>query len=157
MGKAFYIFAMPLAACLAKSYDRGVPVREVQIEAARNAKTKAEIKAALGSPAATNMAGDKWFYFHAEGRVLAFFDPYFKKYQIIAVKFGKGDNVDDVRIADIKDANFSTDPRSTSMDEMEGGFFSELFGNVGSVNMGGIGVGDMLGPSSESDRIVDRN
>ena len=130
--------ALAASSCT-KRHDRGVPMREVQIEAAKSARTKADVRAALGSPAATTIAGDKWFYFHAEGRVFAFFDPYFKEYKVLAIEFGEGDKVREVAVRDISGASFEFDSRSTTSAEVESGFFTELFGNVGSVQMGGMG------------------
>ena len=140
--KTFYIAVLlPFSACsLTRTYDRGVPMRESQIEAVKEAKTKADIAATLGSPAATNLDGNKWFYFRAEGNRFAFLHPSFHKYQIVEVEFTPDNKVKEVAMHDIKDKSFSFDSRRTK-DEDEGiNFFGELFGNVGSVNMVGLGA-----------------
>ena len=141
MRKSFYIIALSsLAACsFTRGYDRGVPLRESQLEAVKAAKTKADVAAALGSPAATNLDGDKWFYFRAEGRVFAFFHPYFSKYQIVEIEFAPGDKVKEVAVRDIRNKSFRLDSRRTNYDEGDVNFLNELFGNVGSVNMAGMG------------------
>ena len=115
-------------------------MRESQIEAVQAAKTKAEVAAALGSPAATNLGGDKWFYFRAEGTRFAFLNPSFSKYQILEVEFAKDNKVKEVAMRDIKDKDFSRDPRITPHGDEGFDFFAELFGNVGRVNVAGLGL-----------------
>lgn len=141
MRKIYYIAILAsLSACITRSYDRGVPMRESQVEAVQAAKTKSDVVAALGSPAATNLDGDKWFYFHAEGSRFAFFHPTFYKYRIVEIEFAGGDKVKEVAVRDIKDNDFSTDSRSTTHRDEGIDFFGELFGNIGRFNMAGMGV-----------------
>lgn len=140
--RKIYHIAIPalLSACIARSYDRGVPMRESQVEAVREAKTKSDVAAALGSPAATSLEGDKWFYFHAEGSRFAFFHPTFYKYRIVEIEFVGDDKVKEVVVRDIKDNDFSTDSRSTNHRDEGIDFFGELFGNIGKFNMAGMGA-----------------
>jgi len=124
-----------LSACVFRKHDKGVPIRESQMTAAREAKTKSDIVRFLGSPAAVTFVGEeKWFYFHAHGRVWAFTDPKFDTYKIIAVKFDPDENVIDFRESEIAQAamNFKPDSRRTlSPVEKDAGYIDDLFNNIG--------------------------
>ena len=139
--KILYIaLLLPLSACITRKVDLGVPMRESQIETVKAAKTKAEVAGALGSPAATTLDGDKWFYFRAGGTRFAFLHPRFNKYQILEVEFEGETKVKEVALRDVKDNNFSTDSRKTKYTDESTNFFRELFGNVGQFNMAGLGT-----------------
>ncbi|MDR1008798.1 MAG: outer membrane protein assembly factor BamE [Rickettsiales bacterium] len=142
MKKLAIIVSLLLSACVTKRYDLGVAIREDQEEAAKNASTKAEVQKILGSPQSMTMIGEeKWFYTTAKGRVFAFSRPYFLEYKILAVRFDADNNVVGVDTRDISDVEFAQAGGATRIDsDLKPGFFEELFGNIGRLNMGGMGL-----------------
>jgi outer membrane protein assembly factor BamE (lipoprotein component of BamABCDE complex) len=136
--------AIMLAAC-AREYKAGVPVRPVQYDALKTARTKAEIRDILGSPAAITFAGpEKWFYFNAEGSVFAFFKPEFERYDILSVRFDGDDNVEDIRLKNLANRSFDISGGATEIpSEIRLNFFEELFGNIGRFSPGSMGQQQM--------------
>ncbi|MBD5398356.1 outer membrane protein assembly factor BamE [bacterium] len=126
-----------LSACLTKEYKSGVPMRQSQIEQVQHSTTKKEVYDVLGSPASVSFVGDeKWFYYTAEGKVFAFLDPMFSKYEVLTVKFNSDDSVDEIKLKNISDNSFEINlSKQTDLpSEIKLNFFQELFGNIGRFN-----------------------
>lgn len=131
----FMIFG--LTGCLTKDYKSGVPIRESQIQEIKKATTKKEVYEILGSPASTNFIGDeKWFYYTAEGKIFAFLDPKFSKYEILSIKFNKDDTISEIKLKNIANKNLkiNTEKETYLPSEIKLNFFEELFGNIGKFN-----------------------
>ncbi|MDR1476612.1 MAG: outer membrane protein assembly factor BamE [Rickettsiales bacterium] len=141
MTKPFAIAATIMLAACAREYKAGVPMREIQVEAVKSAKTKAEVTQILGSPAAVTFAGpEKWFYFNAEGSVFAFFDPDFKRYDILSIGFDEADDITEIRLKNLANRSFGISSETTEVQsEIRLNFFEELFGNIGRFSPGGLG------------------
>ena len=128
------VVVLALSGCITRDYRGGVPIRPLQMEQIKNAKTKADVVEILGTPAATNMVGvEKWFYYNSEGSKFAFFDPKFSKYNILAITFDASDNIRDIRLSNLNKKHFVyNDEVETDLPSaIELNFFQELFGNIG--------------------------
>ena len=130
-----------LSACLTKEYKSGVPIRQSQFEQVQASTNKQQIYEVLGSPAAVSFVGEeKWFYYTAEGKIFAFLDPSFSKYEVLTVKFNPDDSISDIKLKDISDNGFEIDlTKNTELpSEIKMNFFQELFGNIGKFNSSGL-------------------
>ena len=130
-----------LSACLTKEYKSGVPMRSSQIEQVKSSTTKKEVYDLLGSPASVSFVGaEKWFYYTAEGKIFAFLDPMFSKYEVLTVKFNSDDSVNEIKLKNISDSSFDVDlAKETELpSEIKLNFFQELFGNIGKFNSSGL-------------------
>lgn len=130
-----------LSACLTKEYKSGVPMRASQIEQVKSSTTKKEVYDLLGSPASVSFVGaEKWFYYTAEGKIFAFLDPMFSKYEVLTVKFNSDDSVNEIKLKNISDSSFDVDlAKETELpSEIKLNFFQELFGNIGKFNSSGL-------------------
>ncbi|MBD5405674.1 outer membrane protein assembly factor BamE [bacterium] len=130
-----------LSACLTKEYRSGVPMRASQIEQVKSSTTKKEVYDLLGSPASVSFVGaEKWFYYTAEGKIFAFLDPMFSKYEVLTVKFNSDDSVNEIKLKNISDSSFDVDlAKKTELpSEIKLNFFQELFGNIGKFNSSGL-------------------
>lgn len=128
-----------LCACITKEYRGGVPIRPHQMEQIKNANSKADVLAILGSPAATNFVGaEKWFYYTSKGEVWAFLDPKFSKYEILTITFDSYDKIKDIRLSNIAGVDMAQNSEQTQLpSDIKLGFFAELFGNIGRFNGAG--------------------
>jgi outer membrane protein assembly factor BamE (lipoprotein component of BamABCDE complex) len=135
------IAALLMCSCAPKRYGLGVAMRPDQIAEVGNAKTKADVVKILGSPQAITMFGtEKWFYADAKGTAIAFFEPTFSQYNITAISFDADNNVSGVETRDVSERDFAQADGNTALPgAKEDGFFAALFGNVGRMNMGGMG------------------
>ncbi len=130
-----------LSACLTKEYKTGVPIRQAQIEKVQASTNKQQVYDVLGSPAAVSFVGaEKWFYYTAEGKIFAFLDPSFSKYDVLTIKFNSDDSIADIKLKNIADDGFEIDlTKNTDLpSEIKLNFFQELFGNIGKFNATGL-------------------
>jgi len=130
-----------LSGCITRDYRGGVPIRPLQMEQIKSAKTKADVADILGTPAATNMVGqEKWFYYNSEGSQFAFFDPKFSEYNILAITFDGMDNIIDIRLSNLKDRDFTynKEVETDLPSAIKLNFFQELFGNIGKFSNSGM-------------------
>ena len=105
---AICFILLTLTACIKKEYTSGVPIRPHQYEQIKNAQTKQDVFAILGSPAAINFVGDeKWFYYTSSGEVFAFLDPEFNKYEILSIGFDKDNKIKSIKLNNLKDKYFA--------------------------------------------------
>lgn len=131
-----------LTSCIKKEYTSGVPIRPHQYEQIKNAQTKQDVFAILGSPAAINFVGDeKWFYYTSSGEIFAFLDPEFNKYEILSIGFDKDNKIKNIKLNNLKDKDFACNKevKTNLPSDIELNFFQELFGNIGRFNAGGMG------------------
>ena len=130
-------FLLTLCACITKEYKGGIPIRPHQREQIQNAKTKKDVIAILGSPAATNFVGEeKWYYYTSKGEIWAFLDPKFSKYEILTIKFDKQNDIKEIQLSNIANNNMQLNEKlKTELpSDIKLGFFAELFGNIGRFN-----------------------
>jgi len=125
-----------LCACITKEYRGGVPIRPHQMEQIKNANSKTDVLAILGSPSATNFVGpEKWYYYTSKGEIWAFLDPKFSKYEILTIVFDSSDKIKDIKLSNIAGVDMSQNEEHTVLpSEIKLGFFAELFGNIGRFN-----------------------
>ena len=126
-----------LCACITKEYRGGVPIRPHQMEQIKNANSKVDVLAILGSPSATNFVGpEKWYYYTSKGEIWAFLDPKFSKYEILTISFDASDKIKDIKLSNIADVNMKQNEsvQTELPSDVKLGFFAELFGNIGRFN-----------------------
>ena len=131
-----------LSGCITKDYKGGVPIRAISYEQIKTARTKEDIYNILGSPAWINETGlEKWFYYTSEGKIFAFLDPKFTKYEIIVITFGENNLVQNIKVKDLKNSKFSYNTKDYTPlpSEIKLSFFEELFGNIGRFKQAGMG------------------
>lgn len=136
-----FIMIMSLGGCITKDYQSGVPIRESQIVDVKKSTTKKEVYEILGSPASVTILSDeKWFYYTAEGKIFAFLEPKFSKYEILTVTFNPDDTINEIKLKNIAGKRFEIDEEKTTIlpSEIKLNFIEELFGNIGRFSPSGM-------------------
>jgi outer membrane protein assembly factor BamE (lipoprotein component of BamABCDE complex) len=101
---------------------------------------KASVEKLLGRPTFTGQfAPDDWYYVARDTQQVAFRNPRVKWQTTLLIRFDKAGNVTAIEHAG-KELAMNLDParRNTPTMGRKKGFFEELFGNIGSVNSGGV-------------------
>lgn len=142
MKKIIKISIIPflLSGCIYKEYKSGIPVRELEYNQVQHAATKQNVVDILGQPSAKTIIGqEQWIYHMMEGKILAFLDPKFTKYDVIVISFNKN-KVQNITLKDLKNKNLKSrvDASTNFPAEIKLSFFQELFGHIGKFKQGGL-------------------
>jgi outer membrane protein assembly factor BamE (lipoprotein component of BamABCDE complex) len=103
---------------------------------------KASVQKLLGSPTLTGgFTPNDWYYVSRDTNQVAFRNPRVTKQMVMLVRFDQAGNVASVQRSG-REFVLGLDPvhRSTPTLGRKKSFFDELFGNIGSVNSGGLGA-----------------
>ena len=104
---------------------------------------KASVQKLLGTPTFTGQfTPNDWYYISRDTNQLAFHNPHVTKQLVALVRFNPAGNVASVQRTG-KELVMKVDPskRSTPALGRKKSFFDEIFGNIGSVNSGGLSPG----------------
>ena len=122
--------------CLSRIENKGYSFNLTDYEVKKGLSSKEEVSKNMGSPTLINYIDDKifWIYFEEEVRKLLFLKPKILKRKILLITFDKNNIVKDLKHYNIKDENnIKFSHNTTKVKEIEEGFFSDLFGNIGQV------------------------
>ena len=105
------------------------------------------VLATLGQPTfASQFNQGDWYYVSRDSRNLAFNAPRVAEQLTMQISFDAAGNVSAIRRSDEKQvASITPDGKTTPTLGRERGFFSELFGNIGTVGAPGMGGGGTPG------------
>ena len=143
--------ALALPACTRIPNNIGYVADDSLVQSiAPGVDNRQSVQATLGRPSIAGGWDDKtWYYFSRETRQFAFRTPAVEQQQIIAVEFDANGNVAKVerrgkeQVADIT----PSDDKTPTLGR-KGGFFRDLFGNIGRAGVGGApGGGPGGGPN----------
>lgn len=99
--------------------------------------TRSSVLARLGTPSTKSVFDDNtWFYMSTSYRSFAYLRPKVTERDIVAIKFGEDDVVDEIVAYDAEDGeilNYAS--RKTATRGRELGLLEQLFGNVGTVRL----------------------
>ena len=131
---ALLALALALGACAPTIENRGsIPSNLALSRLETGTDGKAEVTAALGSPAATATFQDNiWYYMGERTRQIAFFDPKVLERRIVAIVFDDRDRIADVVTyteADGKEVRIVS--RETPTEGTDFTLLQQLFGNFG--------------------------
>jgi len=104
---------------------------------------KASVEKLLGPPSfAGTFTANDWYYVSRDTNQLAFRNPRITKETVVLVRFDPGGNVTSIQRTG-KELAVNIDPsrRQTPTLGRKQSFFEELFGQIGSVNSGGVNPG----------------
>lgn len=99
--------------------------------------TRSTVLARLGSPSTKSIFDDDtWFYMSSQYSALAYFRPKITQREIIAIKFGEDDIVDEIVQYDADDGEIlQYAARKTETRGRQLGLLEQIFGNVGTVRL----------------------
>lgn len=133
--------ALALSACVAQRAHKGavldIPLANtIQV----GIDNKASVEKLLGRPTFTGQfAPNDWFYIARDTKQVAFRNPRLAWQTTVLIRFDQAGNVASISHSG-KELAMNIDPsgRRTPTIGREKSFFEELFGNIGSVNAGGM-------------------
>ncbi len=140
----FAVAALLLSGCAAVRAHKGAVI---DIPLANSIQpgvdNKASVEKILGRPTFTGQyAPDDWYYVARDTTQLAFRNPRVTWQTTLLVRFDKAGNVTSLQHAGKELAmNLEPSGRRTPTMGRKKSFFEELFGNIGSVNSGGVNPG----------------
>jgi len=99
--------------------------------------TRSTVLARLGSPSTKSVFDDNtWFYMSSQYSSIAYFKPKITEREIVAIKFGEDDVVDEIVQYDANDGEvIQYAARKTATRGRQLGLLEQLFGNVGTVRL----------------------
>jgi outer membrane protein assembly factor BamE (lipoprotein component of BamABCDE complex) len=135
---------MTLAGCASFNVHKGAVIdQQLAASIQPGVDNKDSVQKLLGTPTlAGQFTSTDWYYVSRDQTQLAFRDPRVTRQKVLHVKFDAAGNV--VSIGQTgKDLamNLSPSGRKTPSLGRKRGLFDELFGNIGSVNSGGMTPG----------------
>lgn len=137
--KLFFVLASAalLSACANASRDfQGYVADDVApADIQPGTDTRSTVLASLGSPSTTSLFDDDtWIYFSATRERFAFYHPRVVERNVVAVRFGEDDIVEEVLEYDQEDGRIlNYAERETPTRGRELGLLEQIFGNVGRV------------------------
>jgi outer membrane protein assembly factor BamE (lipoprotein component of BamABCDE complex) len=134
--------ATALAGCASFNVHKGAMIdQQLAASIQPGVDNKDSVQKLLGSPTlAGQFTSTDWYYVSRDQTQLAFRDPRVRRHQVLHVKFDQAGNVVSVGQTG-KDVAMNVSPtgRRTPTLGRQRNLFDELFGNIGSVNSGGMG------------------
>ena len=110
-------------------------VRPSEIEPGED--TRSTVQARLGSPSTKSIFDDDtWFYVSSQYASIAYLKPKVTKREIVAIKFGEDDVVDEIVQYDAEDGEIlQYSARETATRGRQLGLLEQLFGNAGTIRL----------------------
>jgi outer membrane protein assembly factor BamE (lipoprotein component of BamABCDE complex) len=140
---AVIIGAALLSACAGIREHRGYVMDEQLSQAVQvGVDNKASVEKTLGRPTFTGQfSANDWYYVSRDTAAFAFRNPHVTQQKVLHVSFGPAGNVSAVSTTG-KELVARIDPVDDKTPTLgrKRGFFEDLFGNIGSVNSGGLGA-----------------
>lgn len=141
---AVALAALLAAGCASNRVHKGAVIDQQIASAVQpGVDNKASVQKLLGTPTLTGtFTPDDWYYVSRDTNQLAFRNPRVVKQTVMLVRFDPKGSVASVQQTG-RNLILNVDPsgRSTPTLGRKKSFFEELFGNIGSVNSGGLGGG----------------
>jgi len=99
--------------------------------------TRSTVLARLGSPSTKSVFDDNtWFYMSSQYSSIAYFKPKITEREIVAIKFGEDDVVDEIVQYDADDGEvLQYASRKTETRGRQLGLLEQLFGNAGTIRL----------------------
>lgn len=99
--------------------------------------TRSTVLARLGSPSTKSVFDDNtWFYMSSQYSSIAYFKPRITEREIVAIKFGEDDVVDEIVQYDADDGEIlQYASRKTETRGRQLGLLEQIFGNVGTIRL----------------------
>jgi outer membrane protein assembly factor BamE (lipoprotein component of BamABCDE complex) len=140
---AVIIGAALLSACAGIREHRGYVMDEQLSQAVQvGVDNKASVEKTLGRPTFTGQfSANDWYYVSRDTAAFAFRNPHVTQQKVLHVSFDPAGNVSAVSTTG-KELVARIDPVDDKTPTLgrKRGFFEDLFGNIGSVNSGGLGA-----------------
>lgn len=134
--------ASALAGCASFNVHKGAMIdQQLAASIQPGIDNKDSVQKLLGTPTlAGQFTSTDWYYVSRDQTQLAFRDPRINRHKVLHVKFDQAGNVVSVGQTG-KDLAMDVSPtgRRTPTLGRQRSLFDELFGNIGSVNSGGMG------------------
>ena len=134
---AFAATAMVSACSPIRSYHGYQTDKTSPTEIEPGEDTRSTVLARLGSPSTKSVFDDNtWFYMSSQYSSIAYFKPKITEREIVAIKFGEDDVVDEIVQYDADDGEvLQYASRKTATRGRQLGLLEQLFGNVGTVRL----------------------